>query len=94
MCVFAKSVSVCGAGGVSDCIFCVRVLKSDQNGVLDDEGNPRSAKFVQYAFMVVASCCCCADSVPGKAAVGRPNRYWISDECVANAGCRFSPAKS
>jgi len=47
LCVFAKFVSVCGAGGASDCIFWVRLLKSGQNGVPNEEGNPRLAKFVQ-----------------------------------------------
>ena len=83
LCVVAKSLSACGVGGVSDCIFWVRLLKSGQNGVPDEEGNPRSAKFVQYPFMIVASCCCDADSVPGKATVGRSIRYWISDAWAA-----------
>src|SRR5215472_11732282 len=83
LCVLAKFVSVCGAGGASDCIFWVRLLKSGQNGVPNEEGNPRLARSVQYPFMIAASSCCCAESVPGKAAVGRPNRYWSSDAWVA-----------
>src|SRR5580658_5872203 len=76
--VVAKSVSVCGVGGISDCIGWVRLLNSGQNGVPEEAGNPRLAKFVQYPFMVAASCCCWGESVPGKAAVGRAIRYWIS----------------
>src|SRR5215472_4281379 len=82
-CVAAKSVWVCGVGGASDCIFWVRLLKNGQNGVPNEEGNPSLAKFAQYPFMIVASCCCCAESVPGKAAVGRSIRYWISDAWAA-----------
>ena len=54
LCVFAKPVSVCGAGGISDCIFWVRLLKAGQNGVPNEKGNPRLAKSVQYPFMVPA----------------------------------------
>jgi hypothetical protein len=48
--VSAKSVSVCGAGGASDCIFWVRSLKSGQNGVPAEEGNPRRARVSRVAF--------------------------------------------
>ena len=81
----AKSVSVCGVGGASDSIAWVRLWEGGQNGVPDEEGNPRLAKFVQYPFMIAASCGCCAESVPGKAAVGRSIRYWISVACAAPA---------
>src|SRR6516162_4468055 len=83
LCVLAKSVSVCGAGGASDCTFWVRALKSGQSGVPDEAGDPLLAKFVQYPCMVAASCCCGAESACGKATVGRSIRYWTSDPWAA-----------
>src|SRR5260370_6459697 len=76
LCAIAKVFSVCGTGGTSDCIGWVSPLNSGQNGAPNDDGSPLLAKFVQYPFMVAASCCCCAESAVGNAAVS-PNRYWI-----------------
>src|SRR5260370_26330139 len=83
LCAIAKVFSVCGTGGTSDCICWVSPLNNGQNGAPNEDGSPRLAKFVQYPFMAVASCCCGADSALPKAAVGSPNRYWISDACAA-----------
>ena len=45
LCCAAKLVSVCGPGGTSDWISCVTLLRFCQNGMPNEEGNPRLAKF-------------------------------------------------
>ena len=52
-----------------------------------------AAKCAQAACMLAASACWPGLSGVGKCALGRSNRYWSSDSCVATGGGRSGPCE-
>ena len=79
-----KSVSTVGCGGTSDITEPPKPTDGQLSTAVD--GFPVAAKLVQAARMVAARVCWSGLSVPGNGALGRSNRYWYSEECVAIGG--------
>ena len=79
-----ESVSTIGRGDTSDITEPSKPIDGQLSTAVD--GFPVAAKLVHALRKVAARVCWSGVSVPGNGVLGRSNRYWYSEECVAIGG--------